>query len=225
MVKQPELSIETFAGQLYNNRNEVAAMKHEVTTLQTKKMLAASLKKFMEKKSLSKITVSEIIADCGVNRKTFYYHFHDIYALLKWMLEQEAVEVLKQFDLIGNTAEAVSFVMDYAQANQHIINCAYDAMGRDEMKRFFYTDFIDVLRAAIDAAEEEIGLSVDEDFKAFLAEFYTEALTGILIQWLKDPNADAREKVLQYTTMVCRVSISRLLHARAEELASSSQGS
>lgn len=28
----------------------------------------------MEKKPLSKITVSEIIADCGVNRKTFYYH-------------------------------------------------------------------------------------------------------------------------------------------------------
>ena len=34
----------------------------------------------MEKKPLSKITVSEIIADCGVNRKTFYYHFEDIYA-------------------------------------------------------------------------------------------------------------------------------------------------
>ena len=37
----------------------------------------------MEKKPLSNITVSEIIADCGVNRKTFYYHFEDIYALLK----------------------------------------------------------------------------------------------------------------------------------------------
>ena len=48
-----------------------------------KKTLAVSLKRFMEKKPLSKITVSEIIADCGVNRKTFYYHFEDIYALLK----------------------------------------------------------------------------------------------------------------------------------------------
>lgn len=48
-------------------------MRHEVTTLNTKKELAASLKRFMEKKPLSKITVSGIIADCGVNRKTFYY--------------------------------------------------------------------------------------------------------------------------------------------------------
>ena len=33
-------------------------MKHEVTTLNTKKMLSASLKHCMEKKSLSKITVT-----------------------------------------------------------------------------------------------------------------------------------------------------------------------
>lgn len=75
-------------------------MTHEEATRRTKQMLAASLKKQMEKKPLKKITVSEIIADCNVNRKTFYYHFEDIYALLKWMLEQEAVEVVKQFDLL-----------------------------------------------------------------------------------------------------------------------------
>ena len=46
-------------------------------------------KKAMEKKTLSKITVSELIAECNVNRKTFYYHFDDIYALLKWTLEEE----------------------------------------------------------------------------------------------------------------------------------------
>ncbi len=52
-------------------------MKHEESTLKTKKALALSLRHFMEKKPLSKITASEIIADCGVNRKTFYYHLSD----------------------------------------------------------------------------------------------------------------------------------------------------
>ncbi len=42
-------------------------MKHEVISMNTKKTLAASLKKFMMSKPLSKISVSEIIADCGVN--------------------------------------------------------------------------------------------------------------------------------------------------------------
>lgn len=94
-------------------------MKHEVTTLHTKQALAASLKGFMEKKPLSKITVSKIIADCGVNRKTFYYHFEDIYALLKWMLEEETVNVVKQFDLLVDYREAVVFVMHYVRENKH----------------------------------------------------------------------------------------------------------
>ena len=95
------------------------------------------MKGFMEKKPLSKITVSKIIADCGVNRKTFYYHFEDIYALLKWMLEEEAVNVVKQFDLLVDYRKAVVFVMHYVRENKHLLCCTYDSMGRDEMKRFF----------------------------------------------------------------------------------------
>ena len=62
-------------------------MKHEITSYNTKRTLADSLKKAMQIKPFSKISVSEIIRDCGLNRKTFYYHFEDIYALLKWMFE------------------------------------------------------------------------------------------------------------------------------------------
>ena len=128
-------------------------MKHEVTTLNTKRTLAASLKGFMEKKPLSKITVSEIIADCGMNRKTFYYHFDDIYDLLKWMLEEEAIEVVKQFDLLVDYREAVLFVMNYVQQNKHLLCCAYDSMGRDEIKCFFYADFIGITQNLIDKTE------------------------------------------------------------------------
>ena len=32
-----------------------------------------------EKKPLQKITVRDIVDDCGINRNTFYYYFRDIY--------------------------------------------------------------------------------------------------------------------------------------------------
>ena len=48
-------------------------------SLTTKRALAESLKKLLSKKNLDKITVKDIVTDCGVNRQTFYYHFHDIY--------------------------------------------------------------------------------------------------------------------------------------------------
>ena len=112
-------------------------MRNEEMSLLTKQKLASSLKKAMEKKPLSKVTVSELIKDCNINRNTFYYHFSDIYDLLKWTLEQEAIEVVKKIDLLVDTEEAIRFVMDYVDHNYHIINCAYDSMGQEEMKRFF----------------------------------------------------------------------------------------
>lgn len=110
-------------------------MTHQETSLQTKKMLCTSLKKIMKHKAFSKITVSELIKDCNVNRKTFYYHFEDIYGLLKWILEQEAFEVVKQFDLLVNYRDAFDFAINYVEQNSFFLNCIYDSVGRDELKR------------------------------------------------------------------------------------------
>lgn len=187
-------------------------MKHEITSLNTKKSLAESLKKAMQKKTFSKITVSEIIADCGVNRKTFYYHFEDIYALLKWMLEEEAIEVVKNFDLLIDYDEAISFVMDYVESNNHILNCAYDSIGREEMKRFFYSDFISLVESIIDQTEEKMGIFLDEKYKIFVSNFYTEALSGMLIDWLKDREAYDKKRVIEYLSGTFSVSLSSIIN-------------
>lgn len=91
----------------------------------------------MRHKAFSKITVKEIIQSCGVNLNTFYYHFENIYSLLRWMLTEEAIDVVKHFDLLVDYEDAIRFIMDYVDENDYIISCAYDAIGRDEMKRFF----------------------------------------------------------------------------------------
>ena len=182
-------------------------MRHEITTYNTKKSLAESLKKAMRKKPFSKITVSEIINDCDVNRKTFYYHFEDIYALLKWMFEEEAIEVVKNFDLLVHYEEAIRFVMNYVDENDYIISCAYDSIGRDEMKRFFYADFVGVVTAVIDEAQEKMNLKTDPDFKAYAAKFYTEAIAGMLLDWVKEKDKSDREQVIRYMTALIETAL------------------
>jgi len=41
----------------------------------TKQLIAQTLKKLMLNTPLDKISVQEIVDACGLNRKTFYYHF------------------------------------------------------------------------------------------------------------------------------------------------------
>lgn len=187
-------------------------MKHEITSMNTKRALSASLKKLMEHKKLSKITVTEIITDCRVNRKTFYYHFEDIYALLKWTLEQETIEVLKNFDLVQNPKEAIKFVTDYVDDNNHILNCAYDSMGREEMKRFFRSDFYGVILSIIEKVEEEHTNKLPEDFKKYLTFFYTEALSGVLIDYFQNKkDKNSRDEIIEYTLYVLRQSIPNII--------------
>lgn len=189
-------------------------MKHELATLQTKKALAASLKKLLGQKPFSKITVSEIVQDCGVNRKTFYYHFEDIFALLKWMLEQETVEVIKKFDLMVDYEEVMDFTIDYIDANKHMINCLYDSFGRDGMKQFLYDDFIGAIGPIVDGVEEREHLQLPETFKQFVSEFYAEAVAGLLVDWFQDRLKRSREEVLENLVLIFRESLPSILRAK-----------
>lgn len=191
-------------------------MKHEITSMNTKKMLSASLKKLMEHKKLSKISISEIIADCGVNRKTFYYHFQDIYALLKWTLEQEAVEVIKNFDLLLNPEEALIFVTDYVENNSHILNCAYDSMSREEIKRFFYTDFYGVILSIVEGLEKEKNVTLSDNFKNYMVEFYTVALAGILIDYFRHKEERSHDDLIKHTLFVLKTSIPNIIETYGE---------
>ena len=62
----------------------------------TKRALEQSLKNLLLQKPLTKITVSDITDDCGVNRMTFYYHFKDIYDLIEWSFLEDAKRALEQ---------------------------------------------------------------------------------------------------------------------------------
>ena len=62
----------------------------------TKQALANSLRHLLEKKSLSKITIKDIVEDCGVNRQTFYYHFQDVYDLVDWIFHNDFDRVLAE---------------------------------------------------------------------------------------------------------------------------------
>ncbi|MGN1182967.1 MAG: TetR family transcriptional regulator, partial [Faecalibacillus sp.] len=94
-------------------------MTNEEISMNTKKKLSQSLKRHMQKKKLNKITVSDIVQDCQINRKTFYYHFKNIPDLVKWMLEEEAIEIVKKFDLMSDYEEAIIFVIEYVEQNAH----------------------------------------------------------------------------------------------------------
>lgn len=182
-------------------------MTHEENTLQTKQAFCDSLKELMKHKAFSKITVSELIRECNVNRKTFYYHFEDIYELLKWMLEQEAIEVVKQFDLLVDYKDAMDFVIEYVKNNSFFLNCIYDSVGRDELKRFFCQDFFGLVEQIIRETEKKCSHEISDDFRQFLCTLYTEGIAGMLTNLFQNPELYSKDTLINYFSIVINHSL------------------
>ena len=156
-------------------------MKYQAASLKTKQALAESLKKLMRAKPFSKITVTEIVNDCGVNRKTFYYHFEDIYALLSWIFEEEAVNIIKKFYLLNDYDEAMEFIYEYISENKDLLRNAYDAFGSVELSSFFHMSFVGLNESLIESVEQKMHKRLPERTREYLCEFLTEASGGLLL--------------------------------------------
>lgn len=183
-------------------------MTHEEACLQTRKKLSAALKHQMEHKPLRKITVNDIITDCGLNRKTFYYHFDDIHALLKWSLEQDIFEVLRQFDFMVDVQGALQFTVDYIESNAHLLNCIYDTIGRDEIKRLLCDDLFQIIRKFINENEAEHNLHLSENSKEFLCRFYSNATVGTLVDWFRTSySPETKQFLVENLSFMLRVSL------------------
>ena len=102
----------------------------------TKIALDNSLRKLMAEKPLNKITISDITKDCGCNRMTFYYHFHDIYELLEWSLERETVKVLEDKLTLAGWQDGLRAVFAQLQANKALVMNIRSNANRDVLEKY-----------------------------------------------------------------------------------------
>jgi len=189
-------------------------LKHEVTTLMTKRALADSLKKFMVKKPLSKISIREIIEDCGVNRQTFYYHFQDINDLVEWMFEQEAICLLKKSDSCLTWNDGLFLLFNYVSENQKICECALNSLGRNYLEHLFYNEVTNLVGNIVRQLSE--GLTVEEKYIEFISKFYTLSFASLLVEWLKQGMKEKPEEVMQLLDITIHGNIRAALERAAD---------
>ena len=182
-------------------------MKYQAASLKTKRALAESLKKLMRAKPFSKITVTEIVNDCGVNRKTFYYHFEDIYALLRWIFEEEAVNIIRKFYLLNDYDEAMEFIYEYISENKDLLRNAYDAFGSVELSSFFHMSFVGLNESLIESVEQKMHKRLPERTREYLCEFLTEATAGLLLNIISGNMHCDRSKDMMPVSSIIRASI------------------
>ena len=160
--------------------------------------------------------MTEIVENCGFNRKTFYYHFEDIYSLLRWMLEQDLLSVVDSNELTSDPEKVIRFALHYIKQNRQLLTCVINELGHDELRNFLYDDFSAPIRLVIQKAETETGRMLDDAYREYLTSFYTSGITGMIIRVLlrKIPS---EEEFIEDMITTFHVSLAALVQARGRK--------
>ena len=179
--------------------------KNPSVSEQTKLQLAAALKILMAQKSMDKITIAELTSLCNIRRQSFYYHFEDIYDLLRWMIENEAISLLKQQEGALLWKEGLLQLFRYLEENRTVCLCALKSVGRDHLRRFFEADIYAIIHRTIEQLTENIG--VHNNLVSFvdvemLTHFYVVALAGMIESWLLGEIDRTPEQLIQFVDII-----------------------
>lgn len=170
-------------------------------SVQTKHALAMALKELMIQKPIDRIAIHELTERCGIRRQNFYYHFEDVYDLLRWMFQQEAVSLLQQHKGTDLWQEGLLQLFRYIEENKAVCLCALRSVGQEHLKRFFESDIHAIIHHAVEQIGVEIGApdtaAVQEEIN-FFSEFYVIALAGLVASWLQGDVEQTPEELISF---------------------------
>lgn len=167
----------------------------------TKKEIKSSMLRLLQSKPLDSIKVKDIIDDIGISRNTFYYHYHDIYDVLKDIFDDSMSEVNKPNPERFDWEEAFQKMSDNSLIKKSIITNIFKSKYSDNIKAYV-TDVVGEavykrIKAELSAQNKEVD---DFDLK-IVTTFYKHAITGTFFEWVHNgmnvPPKDFLEKLGQ----------------------------
>ena len=149
-----------------------------------KEAIRNSFMKLLAEKPFEKITVKEVIDDCQIARRTFYYHYQDLYAVLEEILRRETEQVLTDCPTVDNWEEAFITASRFVLENRRAVYHLYNSERRLEIMRYVDRISEEIMDRFLTAAAG--GRPIPEEDRRLIAEFYCGALSSIVFRWLDD---------------------------------------
>ncbi|MBK5201897.1 MAG: TetR/AcrR family transcriptional regulator C-terminal domain-containing protein [Spirochaetaceae bacterium] len=147
--------------------------------METKLLLALSIKSLMKKKSLDTISVAKVCEEANVSRQTFYRNFNDKYHLVNWYFHELCN---KSFLLMGvslNLEEALCEKFTFIENEKVFFSQAFKS---DDCNNLMNYDFEMIYQFYESAIIKQIKKPLDENL-AFLLEMYCKGSIDMTVKW------------------------------------------
>lgn len=174
----------------------------------TKRVLADSIKRLMEQRPLAKISVGDIVEECGLNRNSFYYHFKDKYDLVNWIFYTDVINRLKLDNVLtGSVWELIDTISHYFYENKSFYMNALSVSGQNSFAEYY----IDIIKQIVRARLGESLTDNDEQDQDFYIYFFIDAYIAATFRWLQGGAQIPPDKFTQMIKKAARGTAMRVL--------------
>lgn len=144
----------------------------------TKQILADSLEELAKTTPLSKITVQMICENCGLSRRTFYYHFDERQDLIDWVYANDREQSVRETSaqtLQGNLMRLAACFSERPELYSQIVSASGETTPRD----YFYQATFDCwLRLFRSHLGERAELVSNKELE-MIASFFVNGTIGV----------------------------------------------
>ncbi|MCC5911058.1 MAG: TetR/AcrR family transcriptional regulator C-terminal domain-containing protein [Clostridiaceae bacterium] len=186
-------------------------MPSSVLSKITKELFAQALKNQIKTTSLQQITIKEISKECGLNRRTFYRHFKDIYDLVEWIYQIEILDQINQDIDFFHWRDGFLAILNYFSYNKEISYSVFKTSDRKNLEKFLYSTMMQLITPVIE--QESYDTGIPQHKKDFLSNFYALSFTAIIIQWVDRGMKDNPEDIVKNISLVLQGSTSRVIES------------
>jgi AcrR family transcriptional regulator len=167
------------------------------------------------KKPIDKITVRDVVDECGINRNTFYYYFQDIYAVLE-RLCGALTDALPQNAALTETATAFfekmqEFYNGYTKAARSLLL----SLGGDGLERYFAPALDRLIR---DCLLREVQPAPSEARLLHATVFVRRAVFGYCIEALQNVRAEQWQGAGEDLTLLLSGLMSALQRGNSDKI-------
>ena len=149
----------------------------------TRDAIKQSFLKLLNGRPLSQIKVRDIVSDCGVNRNTFYYYFHDIPSLVEEMVMEQAEAIIRQYppaDTVRDFFEtAISYILERKTLFLHI----YHSSNREIFETYLWQMCEQIVALYIESVLD--GRQIKETDRLMIVQYLKAVSFGVISEWLQ----------------------------------------
>ena len=152
-----------------------------------KETIAQAAKTLLMEKGIKKLTVKDIVEECRITRQAFYYHFEDIPALFRWMLERDTEHSVLEARTLGNGEARLRHLFVMAINAMPYVKKGMESNYRDELERLLTQSVQRLFEQVCD--EDGLYQHCSHFEVKLILRYHSQAIMGILRNWTE---ADTR---------------------------------